>query len=118
MTDPSIDIRRFDSGREVRITTVGRNSGRRHAVVVWWAAGSERTAFVMAGYGRRTDWARNALARGEAGVDINGRRFTAVPRVAEGAEHDRAARLLARKYDPYPGEWENGYILALDLSAT
>lgn len=115
MTDT--DIRHFNSRREARITTVGRNSGRKHAVVVWWAADNERTAFVMAGYGRRSDWARNALARGEAGVDIGGRRFTAVPRVAEGPEHDRAARLLAEKYHPYPGEWENGYILALDLSA-
>jgi deazaflavin-dependent oxidoreductase (nitroreductase family) len=107
----------LDREREAAITTIGRRSGRKHRVVVWWAAGSSAVIYVMAGYGPRTDWARNAVSGTGTLVQIGRQRFAANARVlSPGAEHADAARLLARKYHPYPGEWDRGHILALELS--
>jgi hypothetical protein len=111
------DVRTLDREREAEITTTGRRTGAEHRVVVWWAAGGSSTIYVMAGYGPRSDWARNTLSGTTTLVRIGRSRFDARSRVVESSEeHSTAARLLATKYRPYPGEWERGHILALEIS--
>ncbi|GAB7044734.1 MULTISPECIES: nitroreductase/quinone reductase family protein [Catenuloplanes] len=113
----SVTLHDLQRQREATITTWGRRTGVEHRVVVWWAGGDDGTIYVMAGYGPRTDWAKNSMTERGAQVRIGGRRFTARARVVErGPEHTGAARALGRKYAPYPGDWENGHIIALALT--
>ncbi|WP_140158082.1 hypothetical protein [Micromonospora sp. NBS 11-29] len=115
---PGETLRGLRRQREATIVTWGRRTGAEHRVVVWWAGGDHGLIYVMAGYGPRTDWARNSLTERGALVRIANHRFQARARVVEpGPEHTDAAKALADKYAPYPGDWENGHIIALALTA-
>jgi hypothetical protein len=115
---PPANLRGLQRHREADIVTWGRRTGAEHRVVVWWAGGDDGTIYVMAGYGPRTDWAKNSLTERGALVRIGNQRFRARARVVErGAEHTGAAKALASKYHPYPGDWHNGHIIALALTS-
>lgn len=90
--------------RFLLLTHVGRRSGRRYDTVleVLGTQSATREVFVMAGFGRSTDWYRNLRSGTLATVTIGGRRFPASYREVDEPEaiavltaYERRNRLLA-----------------------
>jgi deazaflavin-dependent oxidoreductase (nitroreductase family) len=80
--------------RFLRLTHVGRRTGRTHRTVLE-VVGRDRatgSVVVIAGLGPGADWYRNLVAGSTAAVETGGRRFRAVPRVLD---EDEAAAVLA-----------------------
>ena len=81
------------SGYVMVVRTIGRKTGRvRYTPVVYAIA--DGSVYCVAGYGRGTDWYRNAIAAGSVGLLLPGR--TVAGRVEE--VHDAAERLAAIRY--------------------
>lgn len=80
--------------RFLRLTHVGRRSGRTRHTVLEVARYDRRTgeATVVAGYGRETDWVRNVLAGGPIEVDLGHGPRPAAYRLVGG---DEAAEVYA-----------------------
>ena len=80
------------------VTTVGRRTGRRHEIEIWFAV-HDGALFLLSGGGDRSDWVKNLRANPRAEVRIGTERF---PATAEVIEDDRDAgverRLIAAKY--------------------
>jgi deazaflavin-dependent oxidoreductase (nitroreductase family) len=104
------------------LTTVGRRSGRRHTIEIWFALHGT-TLYMLAGGGRNSDWVRNLIETPSVRVRIGRRTFAGRARVvADGAEKRRARRLLPAKYQPgYDedlSEWRRTALpVAVDLDA-
>ena len=90
--------------RFLRLTHVGRRSGRRYQTVLEVVGENPRTGelIVVAGFGRSADWYRNLQAGGAREVEIGMERFVPVHRVlgeakAEAvlADYERRNRLVA-----------------------
>ncbi|NUR95733.1 MAG: nitroreductase family deazaflavin-dependent oxidoreductase [Kribbellaceae bacterium] len=102
------------------LTTVGRRSGRRHTIEIWFAL-SGSTLYLLSGERDRSDWVRNLIARPAVGVRIADEEFTGHARVvSDPAEDARARELVSGKYQPdYAGdlsEWKTGSLpIAIDL---
>lgn len=79
--------------RFLRLTHLGRRSGRRYQTVVEVLKTDPATGevIVMAGFGRTTDWLRNIQAHPAVEITLGRRRFTPVHRILD--EPDAAAVL-------------------------
>lgn len=53
------------------LTTVGRRTGRKHRIEIWYADDG-KTLYLLSGGGRSSDWVRNLLVNAEVEVDIDG----------------------------------------------
>lgn len=80
--------------RFLRLTHVGRKSGRTYRTMLEVVGGSTKTGefIVVSGLGARADWYRNLQAAPAVEVAIAGRRFKPAHRVLDAAE---AASVLA-----------------------
>lgn len=80
--------------RFLRLTHVGRRTGRTYRTVLEVVARAQRTGsvVVVAGLGRTADWYRNLLAGSAARVETGSSRFRAAHRVLDATE---AAAVLA-----------------------
>jgi deazaflavin-dependent oxidoreductase (nitroreductase family) len=105
------------------VTTTGRRSGRPHRIEIWFAR-RDRTLYLLAGGGRRSDWVANALAHPKVTVEVGDHAGTATARVldpaADADEDATARRLVFDKYQPgYDGDltgWRSSALpVALDL---
>src|SRR3954463_15968007 len=90
--------------RFLRLTHLGRNSGRRYETVLEVVGRLPTTTeyVVMAGLGRRADWLRNVLAGGAQEVAVGRDRFRPTARVLDDdeavgvlADYEQRHRLLA-----------------------
>jgi deazaflavin-dependent oxidoreductase (nitroreductase family) len=84
------------------LTTIGRQSGRRHEVPLLYLRDGEQLV-VIASYGGRPnypDWYLNLVSEPEAEVQIQGRRQSVIARVATSAER---AVWWPRIVDAYEG---------------
>lgn len=75
----------------VRLTTIGRRSGKARSVLLW-AFQAEADPVVIAsnaGHDSHPLWYLNLRSNPNATVDYSGSRFTAIARVAQGKERDR-----------------------------
>ena len=86
------------------LTTVGRVSGRRHEIEIWFAAVAD-TIYLLNGGGEgkaagQADWVKNALAHPAVHVRIGAEQFDGVaqPVTFDSAEHEQARDLLVAKY--------------------
>jgi deazaflavin-dependent oxidoreductase (nitroreductase family) len=87
--------------REVRLTTLGRKTGKPHRVTVWIET-DDRHIYVRSGGGMRRDWPQNLLARGEATLQIGGSSVKVRPRhVSDPSEARAISRLAREKYGSY-----------------
>jgi len=87
--------------REVKLTTIGRRSGKPRTVTIWIATDGER-AYVRSGGGLARDWPQNLLARGQATLRVGNRATEVAARhVADPDEARRSSRLAAQKYGRY-----------------
>ncbi len=90
--------------RFLRLTHVGRRSGRRYRTVVEVLRTDPATGeiMVMAGFGRTTDWLRNIQAHPAVEIELGRHRFVPAHRVLDEpdaasvlADYERRNRLLA-----------------------
>ncbi|MCW5890708.1 MAG: nitroreductase family deazaflavin-dependent oxidoreductase [bacterium] len=91
--------RTLREGWSVELTTIGRKSGLRRSVTIWFVRDGDRV-WLQAGQGGKTDWYRNLLASPRVELDFGGnerRRGEAFP-VDDAAE---VARIHARFVDKY-----------------
>ena len=80
------------------LETVGRVTGRRRRVELWFAAAGD-TLYFLAGGGEATHWVRNLDHQPEARVRVGGTTLPAAGRrIAGQPEEPTARRLLAAKY--------------------
>jgi deazaflavin-dependent oxidoreductase (nitroreductase family) len=80
------------------LTTVGRRSGKRHTVEIWFAR-ENGTLYVLSGGGDTADWVRNLRRTPTVRVRIGSRTVAARAReVATPDEDALARRLLDEKY--------------------
>ncbi|GAB33546.1 nitroreductase family deazaflavin-dependent oxidoreductase [Gordonia otitidis] len=84
---------------------VGRRSGRTYSTpVLAWVGGTrdEPKLFIILAYGRDTDWVRNTLAAGSAGITRKGKQYTLIrPTIIPSDSPDLppVARLAGRQFD-------------------
>jgi deazaflavin-dependent oxidoreductase (nitroreductase family) len=82
------------------LETIGRVSGRKRVVELWFGAQPERArVYFLAGGGERTHWVRNIGANPQVHVRIRGRTRAGTGRLIAGTDDEPLARrLLAAKY--------------------
>jgi deazaflavin-dependent oxidoreductase (nitroreductase family) len=84
--------------REVRLTTVGRRTGRPRTVTIWITTDGERL-FIRSGGGFRRDWPQNFVARREATLRLGGTELGVKPRhVTDPDEARMVSGLIRKKY--------------------
>ena len=102
------------------LTTIGRKTGRRHRIEIWFSLHGSRV-YLLSGGGDAADWVKNIRAQSSVNVRIGDTHFEARGRiVAAGDEDALARRIVAGKYRPrYAGDlddWERTALpVAIDL---
>lgn len=87
--------------REVKLSTVGRKSGKPHQVTIWITTDGTHL-YIRSGQGLRRNWPQNLVARGEGVLQI-GKTQVKVKRrlVTDPVEARMASGLYTRKYGPF-----------------
>ena len=87
--------------REVRLTTIGRKSGKPRRVTIWIATDGKRL-FIRSGQGMKRDWPQNLVAHPEATLRIGGQSLKVRGRrVTDAAEARAVAEHAREKYGSY-----------------
>lgn len=84
--------------RQVRVTTTGRRTGRRHTVPLWFVARGESGPVYLWHCRGRTDWVANVRAAGRLALDFGAGPVAARATRIEGPERDWARAAFHRKY--------------------
>jgi deazaflavin-dependent oxidoreductase (nitroreductase family) len=80
------------------LTTIGRRSGKRHTIEIWFAR-ENGTLYVLSGGGDSADWVRNLRKTAAVQVRIGSRTVAARARAVGTPDEDALARrLLDEKY--------------------
>lgn len=103
------------------LTTVGRRTGKRHTIEIWFAL-RDNTLYLLSGGGDSADWVRNLRKTSAVRVRVGGRTLEGNAREITAPEEDALAReLLDGKYMSWrPGRrlsaWARGALpVAIDL---
>jgi deazaflavin-dependent oxidoreductase (nitroreductase family) len=94
----------------VWLTTIGRRTGRRRTVELWFGL-EESTLYFLAGGGKSAGWVQNGLAAADGvRVRLAGHTYRGFARAVEPGtdEDDAARRRLAAKYQG----WSEGHALS------
>ena len=105
------------------LETIGRVSGRKHVVEIWFAADPDRDRlYMLAGDRDGADWVRNVRRDGRVRVKFERTWLTGRAAVIEGAaDEPLCRRLLAAKYQGWRegrplGSWARDSLpVAIDL---
>lgn len=84
------------------LTTVGRRTGRRHRIEIWFTVDDHRI-YVISGGGTRSDWVKNLLDNPAVEIEIGEHGWHATATPDDGPDHPARERLAAR----YQG-WSRG----------
>ena len=80
------------------LVTIGRSSGRRRTIEIWFATDGERI-YLLAGGRDRAHWVRNLRVEPRVRVRLGGHTLEGTASVVSDPDRDRLAReLLAAKY--------------------
>src|SRR5260370_8043275 len=83
--------------KEVNLTTYGRKTGKPVRVTIWISTDGEHL-YVRSGRGMTRDWPQNLVARGEAILELGGRKIKVKPRrVTDPPEARAPSHLLAHQ---------------------
>lgn len=110
----------LDRHSVLRLTTVGRVTGRSHTIEIWFAH-QEETIYLLSGGGDRSDWVRNLVRTPEVSIRAGGEEYPGLGRVVVDADEDRVARdaVYAKYAENYGGDltgWrESALPIAVDL---
>jgi deazaflavin-dependent oxidoreductase (nitroreductase family) len=83
--------------RMLRLTTIGRRTGRERTVDVWFVL-DDGGILVQAGVKGERGWYANLRANPNVKVDLGGRAFVGVAEITPPDEQSRADALFRRKY--------------------
>jgi deazaflavin-dependent oxidoreductase (nitroreductase family) len=84
--------------RQVKVTTTGRKSGRRHTIPLWFVARGDDGPVYLWHCRGKTDWVANVRAAGRLWLDFGaGPRDARATRI-DGDERDWARNAFHRKY--------------------
>ena len=104
------------------LTTIGRTSGERRRIEIWFAAAEDgSTIYMLAGGRERAGWVRNLRKTRRVTVEIGGRRFDGTARVLvdDAPEAAMARGLVYEKYrhaEDDLEEWRDAALpVAIDL---
>jgi deazaflavin-dependent oxidoreductase (nitroreductase family) len=87
--------------REVRLTTLGRKTGKPRRVTIWIGTDGKRL-YIRSGEGMRRHWPQNLLAKGEGVVRLGKSEVKVKPRlVTDPAEARAVSELYRSKYGPF-----------------
>lgn len=90
------------------LATIGRRSGRRRVIEIWFATDG-RAVYFLAGGRHGAHWVRNLLADNRVQLRLGGTTVSGRGRVVEDPEEERRARqLVAAKYQ----RWRPGATLS------
>jgi deazaflavin-dependent oxidoreductase (nitroreductase family) len=107
----------------IDLTTVGRVSGRPHAIEIWFAQHGS-TLYMLSGGGTRSDWIRNLTQTPGVRVHVGADEYAGTARIVTAPQEDRLARdVVHDKYAArYLGDltsWrETALPIAVDLDPT
>ncbi len=89
----------------LQITTVGRKTGKRHTVTIWFLVDGEKV--YLATLRLRRDWVRNVMKNGRVELDIAGQRLKGhATRIVDPDRIARVNALLRKKYwAAWLGSW-------------
>jgi deazaflavin-dependent oxidoreductase (nitroreductase family) len=90
--------RTLRDGWSVELTTIGRKSGLRRSVTIWFVRDGD-TVWLQAGSGGSTDWYRNLIKSPRVELDLGDERRRGEAFAVE--DPDEAARIHARFTDKY-----------------
>jgi deazaflavin-dependent oxidoreductase (nitroreductase family) len=103
------------------LTTVGRRSGKRHTIEIWFAL-RDATLYILSGGGDSADWVRNLRKTSAVRIRVGSRTVDGKAREVADPDEDLLARqLLDEKYMSWkPGKrlssWaRNALPVAVDL---
>jgi deazaflavin-dependent oxidoreductase (nitroreductase family) len=103
----------------VFLTTNGRPAGRypRTQTVELWFAVQDDTVYLLSATGDRPEWVRNIARDPDVELRIDRYTRTGRARILDGAEAQRARRLMAAKYAPHaaPGWGMSCLAVGVDL---
>jgi deazaflavin-dependent oxidoreductase (nitroreductase family) len=87
--------------REVKLTALGRKSGKPHQVTIWIATDGKHL-YVRSGQGLGRNWPQNLVARGEGVLHVGQTELKVKPRhVTDPVEARLVSGLYKRKYGPF-----------------
>ena len=89
----------------LQLATIGRRSGKRHTVTVWFLVDGETVYLATLKLNR--DWPRNAMKNGEVELDIGGAVFKGhAEQITDAKRLEHVKTLLAQKYwAAWLGSW-------------
>ena len=92
-------LARWASEPYAYLTTIGRRTGRRHRIEIWFGVQNGRM-YMLSGGRQRSDWVRNLQANPHVTVELGDKTRAGVAHVLEqGTAEDHLAReLLVGKY--------------------
>jgi deazaflavin-dependent oxidoreductase (nitroreductase family) len=107
------------------LETIGRVTGRRHVVELWFGTADDgRAVFILAGGGEQTQWVRNIDRDPHVRIRIGGRSHDGIGSRIAGTDREASARrLLAAKYQgwsegkPLSGWARESLPIAVDLES-
>jgi deazaflavin-dependent oxidoreductase (nitroreductase family) len=95
----------FKDHSTLRLTTLGRKTGKRHTVTVWFLTDKETVYLVTINLQR--DWPRNIMKNGHVELDIGGSVFKGrAKQIREAKRMAQVKALLGQKYwAAWLGSW-------------
>lgn len=110
---------RWADERNAYLTTIGRVSGRKHRIEIWFGV-HDGDLYMLAGSRDRADWVRNIRKNPRVTIQLGDETRSAVARILEdGTDEDQLAReVLVSKYRDGDDlkEWgANSLAIAMDI---
>ena len=94
-----MDLTAYARRSTLRLTTIGRRSGKAHTVTIWFVVADDRRLYVQHARGPTADWFKNLRKNPAVQVDVGDGPLPARAReLADPADVVRVLRQIRRKY--------------------
>lgn len=103
MTSPPAITGALEAHRYLYLTTIGRKSGLRRRIEIWFTVHNHRL-YLISGGGSRSDWVQNLLVNPAVEIEIGPHRWPGTASPDHAPEHPARERLAARYQDWTPGQ--------------